>query len=122
MKNVLITGGSKGIGVCLVETFVKKGYNVAFTYNNTEKEFEGAKGFKGDFASSAQTRRAISDAVEYLGGADILINILRNVYAMSRRDTTIGVHRAVNNHQRVVSREADITLRTIYAELLRVEQ
>ena len=74
MKNVLITGGSKGIGACLVESFVKKGYNVAFTYNNTEKEFEGAKGFKGDFASSVQTRRAITAAAEYLGGADILIN------------------------------------------------
>ena len=74
MKKVIVTGGSRGIGACLVESFVNKGYKVAFTYNNTEKEFEGAKGFKGDFASSAQTRRAIADAAEYLGGADILIN------------------------------------------------
>ena len=38
MKNVLITGGSRGIGKALVEAFSKNGYNVAFTYNKSENE------------------------------------------------------------------------------------
>ena len=33
MTNVLITGGSSGIGSALVEAFAKKGYSVWFTYN-----------------------------------------------------------------------------------------
>ncbi len=74
MKKVIITGGSRGIGACLVESFNKDGYKVAYTYNNTETNIEGAKGFKADFASPLQTRKAIDDAVNYLGGVDILIN------------------------------------------------
>lgn len=74
MKKVIITGGSRGIGACLVESFKKEGCKVAFTYNNTEVNIAGAKGFKADFASVEQTRKAIIDAIEYLGGVDILIN------------------------------------------------
>ena len=74
MKKVIITGGSRGIGACLVESFKKEGCKVAFTYNNTEVNIAGAKGFKADFASAEQTRKAIIDAIEYLGGVDILIN------------------------------------------------
>ena len=33
-KTVLITGGSSGVGVELVQLFVEKGYTVWFTYNS----------------------------------------------------------------------------------------
>ena len=41
MKNVLITGGSRGIGRACVEKFAREGYAVSFIYNNsTEKADE----------------------------------------------------------------------------------
>lgn len=37
MKNVLITGGSRGIGRACVKAFSENGWNVYFTYMNNEK-------------------------------------------------------------------------------------
>ena len=37
MKNVVIVGGSKGIGEAIVEEFMKKGCNVIFTYNSSKE-------------------------------------------------------------------------------------
>ena len=37
MKKVLITGGSRGIGAECVRSFAKAGYEVYFTYNNSEE-------------------------------------------------------------------------------------
>ena len=34
-KNVIITGGSRGIGKGLLELFVENGANVAFTYSSS---------------------------------------------------------------------------------------
>ena len=38
MKNVIVTGGSRGIGKCLVENLAKDGYNVLLNYNKSEKQ------------------------------------------------------------------------------------
>ena len=49
MKNVFISGGSRGIGRACVEAFAREGYNVAFTYNNSEaKALELAKSIDED--------------------------------------------------------------------------
>ena len=37
-KNVIITGGSRGIGKGIVELFARNGANVAFTYRYSDKE------------------------------------------------------------------------------------
>jgi len=37
-KNVLITGGSRGIGKACVELFLKAGANVAFTFRSAKNE------------------------------------------------------------------------------------
>lgn len=80
MKTVLITGGSRGIGRAMVELFCSKGYSVAFTYKNSEKEAislsdaTGAYAIKADSASEADVIRAVSLAQERLGGIDCLIN------------------------------------------------
>lgn len=36
--NVIVTGGSRGIGKCLVENLARDGYNVLLNYNKSEKQ------------------------------------------------------------------------------------
>ena len=43
MKNIIITGGSRGIGKCLVENFAKEGHNVILNYNKSEKQAKQIK-------------------------------------------------------------------------------
>ena len=48
MKTILITGGSKGIGKCVVEEAIKNNYKVVFTYNKSKKAAkELCKKFEG---------------------------------------------------------------------------
>lgn len=78
--NVLVTGGSRGIGKACVEKFAKEGYNVCFIYNKSviaaENIFEncGAFGIRADISSSCEASYAVKSAIEKLGGIDILIN------------------------------------------------
>ena len=80
MKNVLITGGSRGIGKAMVELFSARGYRVAFTYKNsgqaaTELSTKtGAMAIAADSASEAEIKAAVSAAANALGGIDILVN------------------------------------------------
>ena len=80
MKNVLITGGSRGIGKAMVESFSKNGYSVAFTYNKSEKEAfslteqTGALAVKANSASEREILSAIELVSSQLGGIDVLIN------------------------------------------------
>ena len=75
MKNVLITGGSRGIGERLVRDFSKLGYKVYFTYNKSEKEAciladkTGAVAIKCDVSDSAVTEKSLSQL-----NVDILVN------------------------------------------------
>ena len=38
MKNVLITGASRGIGKCCAERFAYEGYNVIINYNESKEK------------------------------------------------------------------------------------
>lgn len=76
MKNVLITGGSRGIGAACVESFAKAGYKVFFTYkNNKEKADEialltGASAVCADVSSFEDMEKAAAS----IGNIDIIIN------------------------------------------------
>jgi 3-oxoacyl-[acyl-carrier protein] reductase len=80
LKNVLITGGSRGIGKALVKAFSEAGYKVAFTYNKSEEEAliiareYSALAVKADSRNEREVLSAISEIREKLGGIDILIN------------------------------------------------
>ena len=80
MKTVLITGGSRGIGRAMVRLFSERGYSVAFTYKNSEREAEelslatGALAIKADSACEDEVISAVKLAEERLGEIEILIN------------------------------------------------
>ena len=80
MKNVLITGGSRGIGKEMVKEFSKNGFSVAFTYMNSEREARilqeefGALPIKADSKSEADVLKAVETATDKLGNIDVLIN------------------------------------------------
>lgn len=80
MSVVLITGGSRGIGRAMVELFSHRGWQVAFTYLNSEQaakavaEEFGALAIRADSGVSADVRAAVNRTVSELGGVDCLIN------------------------------------------------
>ena len=79
MKNVFITGGSRGIGEACVRLFSSYGYNVFFTYkNNEEKALElskitGAKCFKCDVSSFSEMN-AVAEKIKSECEIDIIVN------------------------------------------------
>ncbi len=80
MKNVLVSGGSRGIGAEIVRLFAKNGYNVAFTYKKSidkAKALEaetGAVAIVADSAIEYDIINAVEIARENIGEIDILIN------------------------------------------------
>lgn len=85
MKNVLITGASRGIGASCAEAFAKTGFHVFLNYNNSEekalvlcekirKEGGICTPVKADVSDMEQVRRIVSLCVYHGGGIDVLVN------------------------------------------------
>lgn len=80
MKNVLITGGSRGIGRACVEKFAREGYKVSFIYNNSDSaaaelsELTGAYAIKADISKPEEAKRAVNNALSTMGSINILVN------------------------------------------------
>lgn len=80
MKTVLITGGSRGIGSEIVRSFVKNGYNVAFTYCSSDSRAQelalgtGALAIKADSRSESEIAEAVNKTLSAYGRIDCLIN------------------------------------------------
>ena len=79
-KRVLISGGSRGIGRCLCESFANSGYMVAFIYKSSDEAAKevaaltGALAIKADVSVADEALLAVEKAYEYLGGFDVLVN------------------------------------------------
>jgi glucose 1-dehydrogenase len=91
-KNVLVTGGSSGIGQAIAVRFAEHGANVAINYLTTSDEAAGTEeevracvrkvqqyGVRdflvhGDVSSEDDVVRMVGEAAEHLGGLDILVN------------------------------------------------
>lgn len=84
-KNVLITGGSRGIGAACVKAFAKKGIQVAFSYLHNQQsalQLEDAlcqegytvKAIPADVSSFEQVVQLAATARQHFGKIDILVN------------------------------------------------
>ena len=91
-KNVLVTGGSSGIGQAIAVRFAQYGANVAINYLTTPEEGqeteervhacanevrqEGVRDVlvQGDVSKEEDVVRLVGEAIDGLGGLDILIN------------------------------------------------
>jgi glucose 1-dehydrogenase len=91
-KNVLVTGGSSGIGQAIAIRFAEYGANVAINYLSTPDEAEGTEeqvhacvakvqreGVQdvlvgGDVSKEEDVVRMVGEAADQLGGLDILVN------------------------------------------------
>ena len=82
-KNVLITGASGGFGNLTVRTLLENNFNVAASMRNTQgknekvaKELEslGAHVIDIDVTDDHSVNKGIRDAIQLLGGLDIVIN------------------------------------------------
>ena len=78
--NILITGGSRGIGKATVKRFAAEGHTVAFIYRNSDatakslSEETGAFSIKADISNPTEAEGAVLTALSKLGGIDVLIN------------------------------------------------
>lgn len=85
-KNVLITGGSRGIGAAAVLAFARADYQVAFTWNNHASAAEQVLAqaqqmapnsrflaLRADAADAAQVATAVRRAEQELGGLQVLV-------------------------------------------------
>ncbi len=83
-KNVLVTGGSRGIGKACVELFLKSGANVAFTFQRAKLEAEKVasgylgssklKYYKVDLSDSNDIEKAIGSVLNDFGQIDVIVN------------------------------------------------
>jgi NAD(P)-dependent dehydrogenase (short-subunit alcohol dehydrogenase family) len=93
-KNVLVTGGSKGIGLAVSELFAAEGANVAICARNGDEVGEvvkslAARGGKSwgralDVADAPALKQWVTDAARELGGIDVVVC---NVSALAVGDT-----------------------------------
>lgn len=82
-KNVLITGGSKGIGKATALEFAKRGARLGINYRADDKAAESTlrelgdakhKLYKGDISQEEEAQQLIENFVADFGSIDILIN------------------------------------------------
>jgi glucose 1-dehydrogenase len=91
-KNVLVTGGSSGIGQAIAVRFAEHGANVAINYLTTPDEAAATEEqvhacvqkvrqcgvrdvlVQGDVSSEHDVVRMVGEATERLGGLDVLVN------------------------------------------------
>lgn len=81
MKNVLVTGGSRGIGKAIVCKFAEEGYNVLLNYNKSEtnaneisSKYPNVKIFRADISNRDDVEAMYRYSKEVFGDINIVVN------------------------------------------------
>ncbi len=79
-KNVLITGGTRGIGAACSRIFSRNGYTVYAIYNQDEKSAKGlekeigCKIYKADISNRDSIKKVVDEIINNAGRIDVLVN------------------------------------------------
>lgn len=85
-KNVLITGGTRGIGEAISREFAKKGYNLIINYVNSKEKAEKLKNeleekyninvltVQADIADEKAIKNMVDKAIDKFAKIDVLVN------------------------------------------------
>lgn len=100
-KNVLVTGGTRGMGKAIVQEFAKNGYNVIINYVksnekalNLKKEIENEYHVKvlliqADLSYEDEINKMVKIAIQEFGKIDVLVNNAGIVIDKEFRDRTV---------------------------------
>ncbi len=72
-RTVLVTGGSRGIGLACARAFAAQGHRVAVTFSATPVDEAGILAVKCDVTDPAQVDAAVSEIEEQLGAVEVLV-------------------------------------------------
>jgi 3-oxoacyl-[acyl-carrier protein] reductase len=84
-KRVLITGGTRGLGLAIARAAARQGARVAITYNTSTDDADAAKAslvalgceprvYQGSVSDAAHVKATVTDLVAAWGGIDVLVN------------------------------------------------
>jgi len=85
MKNIIVTGGCRGIGKCLVENLAREGHSVILNYNKSEKQAKKIQNdlreegivveiYKADVSKKEEVKGLVDFALTKWKNIDVLIN------------------------------------------------
>lgn len=82
MKNIIVTGGSRGIGRAIVEKFASNGFRVILNYKNSDKIAEEIKNkyyenvvlYKADVSKFDEVKVMCDFCIKEFGKIDVLVN------------------------------------------------
>jgi 3-oxoacyl-[acyl-carrier protein] reductase len=73
-RTVLVTGGSKGIGLACASAFASAGHRVAVTSSSTPVHGEGLLPVGCDVTDPAQVEAAVAEVEDRLGAVEVLVS------------------------------------------------
>jgi 3-oxoacyl-[acyl-carrier protein] reductase len=72
-RTVLVTGGSRGIGLACARTLAAQGHRVAVTFSSTPVDEDGLLAVKCDVTDHAQVEAAVTEVEDQIGPVEVLV-------------------------------------------------
>ena len=100
-KNVLVTGGTRGIGEAISREFAKKGYNLIINYVNSNEKAQNLKQelekeynikvlpIQADISNEIAIKNMVDTAIKEFGKIDVLVNNAGIVIDKEFEDRTV---------------------------------